>query len=76
MDEILSAINTALQHDNPTVRRAAIESAGELTINLLNALSEHCGDKDSQSAVLAGMAIDDAWRKLRAINANWEALTK
>ena len=76
MDEILSAINSALEHDNPTVRRAAIESAGELTINLLNALSEHCSDKDSRTSVLAGMALDDAWRKLRAINANWEAISK
>lgn len=76
MDEILSAINTALQHENPTVRRAAVESAGELIGKLLDAVSVQCGDKDSHTKALAGMALDDAWRKLRAINANWEGLTK
>lgn len=76
MDEILSAINTALAHDNPTVRRAAIESAGQLTIKLLDALSAHCSDNDSHAATLSGMALDDAWRKLREINSQWEVLTR
>lgn len=76
MDEILSAINTALQHDNPTVRRAATESAGELIIKLLDTVSARCADRDSHTAALAGMAIDDTWRKLREINTSWEALTR
>ena len=76
MDEILSAINTALAHDNPTVRRAATESAGQLTLKLLEALSAHCSDNDSHTATLAGMALDDAWRKLREINSQWEVLTR
>lgn len=76
MTEIFEVIKSALQHENPAVRQAAIESAGELTIGLLDELSKQCGNRDGHTKALAGMAIDDAWRKLREINANWDALTK